>query len=210
MKNKEQHLYDLEEDLAPWLPRENEMGDILDVAATAVSELDAEIERVENGLRLQDAPTGDDLEEIAYPLSLTIDENETVEKFRSRVLSSFNSLTTHGSPEEILQAASSLLNVEKENIKLENIDGSPNFNIIVPSESIDAEFGSTDEVVDLLLNSTSTTYGINVIESGTLDYISKTEYENSNYDTTAGYGTLDADGNVTSGGTYSDYYEGDE
>lgn len=210
MKDKKQHLFDLEEDLAPWLPRENEMGNILDVAASAVSQLDSEIQRVEDGLRPQDAPTANDLEEIAYPLSLTKDGDEDVDEFRRRVLNSFNSLTTHGSPEEILQAAASLLNVEQENIKLENIEGSPNFNVIVPTESIDAEFGSTDEVVDLLLDSTSTTYGINVIESGTLEYISETEYENSNYDTTAGYGTLDVDGNVTSGGTYSDYYEGDE
>lgn len=207
MKTKEQHLFGLEEDLKPWLPREGEMEIILSAAAKASEIFDIETKKVKQGLIIQEATSKAEIENISEPIGITSNDSEALEDFRKRALARFQTISSNGSPEDILTIANLLLNVTKENLVLNNIDTEAKFSLKAPSESIESEFGTTEDVIEVLLDATATTYGLNVIGTGTLDYVTPTELENGNYESDEVYATLDAGGNITSGGTYSGYYD---
>jgi len=207
MKTKEEHLHGLEEDLKPWLPREGEMGIIFSAAAEVSKIFDVEAEKVKQGLILQEATSKAEIENISESAGITTNDSESLEDFRKRALARFQTITSSGSPEDILTIANLLPNVNKENIVLDNIDTKAKFSVKAPSQSIESEFGTTEDVINLLLNATATTYGLNVFGIGTLDYVTPTELQNGNYDSAEVYATLDSNGNITSGGTYSGYYD---
>lgn len=208
MANKKDHIVALEEDLPPWMPRENKISTLLEAAAEGSVTLEDEIEQVKEGLTLQEANTEAEIEQIAAPLQITSDSGESVSNFRKRTLSKFNKITTSGSPEDIVDISSSLLNVPSSEIKLEELDGKPKFKITAPWDAINTEFGSREDVLDILLDATASTYSVEIFGQGSLEYITKTEWQNDNYDSSNGYATLDADDNITDGGTYSGYYAG--
>lgn len=206
MSKKEDHIRKLQEDLEPWLPRENEVGTLLSSAAEGTSTLGSEIEAVESGLTLPEANTKAELEQIAQPLGKTSDTNESLKKFRVRIQESFQKITSNGSPEDIVNLLSLILEVDKPEILLTPIDGEPIFEASVPAESIENKVGSQSTLKEILLDSTATTYGLDIFSRGTLKYITQTEWQNDNYDSDKGYATLDANDNVTDGGSYSSYY----
>ena len=206
MKTKQEHLIELEEDLAPWLPREQEMGRILSGAAAASMTLDQEIEDVDNGLNIREASTKKEVVKASQELDIQPRNDETLEEFKRRVLQKYNSLTVDGSPSGILESISNLFNSNKENIKIKNVDGEPVFEVEILADELDPKFGTVNSTLKLALDLTAANYALNFFREGDLDYISKSDYNSNNYDSSKGYATVDSDGNVTSGGTYSGYY----
>lgn len=205
MTKKEDHLYELESDLKPWLPRDEEIGKLLEGAATGAAELDQDMEAVREGLSLQEANTKAEIEQIAYPTQISSDESESLERFRSRAFVELQGLTRSGSPEEILELTSTVLGVSKNDLRLENAAGAK-FTISSPLSAINARFGSVEETIDILLDATAASYGLSIYGVGTLNYITEADRSNGDFNPDEGYATLDADGNITSGGTYSGTY----
>jgi hypothetical protein len=203
MSKKDAQLSELEADLAPWLPRSGENGKLLEAAAAGVAELSTEINEVESGLKLREAETLAEIEQIAEPTQINPDFGESLNSYRARTLQNFQSLTTHGKPEDILNVASSILNIEPEEIELQEVDTEPIFNVKIPLGAINSEVGSTEKAKNILLDSTAASYGINILTVGTLLYITESERNNANYDSSDGYATLDSNGDITNGGTYS-------
>lgn len=208
MATKKEEIINIEESLRPWLPRENEMGRVISATAEASSTLKNDIEEVQQGLWIQEAETINEVENIAEPFGLVKSEVESFEEFRRRVLKTFQNITNRGTPQDILNLVSSLLDIDEDNIRLENIDG-PTFIIYAPSNSINEIFATKSAVIQILLDATEASYGIEIIETGDLEYITPTEYDAGSWDND-GYADLDADGNVVGGATYSGYYEDDE
>lgn len=206
MATKSEILYQLEEDLAPWLPRENDTNVLLSAAAEGVSELDQEITEVLNGLTLRKASTKEELDQISRPLNMHSPPSENLETYRNRILQNFQLLTRNGSPEDILELASNLLDLQKTDIKLKKVDGEPKFRISAPISPVKKSFENKENATSILLDATGASYGIEIFGTGTLEYITPEERNTSSYDSSQGYATLDGDGNVTEGGTYSGYY----
>lgn len=208
MATKKEEIINIEESLRPWLPRENEMGRIISATAEASSKLKNDIEEVQRGLWIQEAETVAEVENIAEPFGMVKNESESFEEFRRRVLKTFQNITNRGTPFDILTLVSSLLDLDEENIRLENIEG-PTFNIYAPAGKINEIFATKSDIIQILLDATEASYGLNIIETGDLEYISVEEYDSGSWDND-GYADLDADGNIVGGATYSGYYEDNE
>jgi len=205
MKTKKEHLIELEEDLAPWLPREDQMGRILSGAATASMKFDREIEDVDNGLNIRTASTKEEVKKASQEINIEPKEGETLEKFKKRAIQQYNSLTLDGSPEAMLEGVSNLFDTDQENIEILNRSGEPTFDLRLDTGKLDTEFGNINETLKIALGLTASNYSINFYRLGTLEYITKEERNNDNFDTSYGYAKLDSNDNVTSGGTYSGY-----
>jgi len=206
MTTFEENKIALEEDLPAWFPRNDEVKRLLEGAATASSTLEKEIEEVKKGLILQEAQTKAEIEQIASPTRIKYKDSYSINEYRNRILKEFQKLSRNSSSKEIVELFSQLLNVDKELVKISNLENEPKLEIRAPLASIEEQFGSENLISEILLNSTAASYGLEVFGVGSLRYISESEYESETYDSSEGYATLDQDGNVTSGGTYSGYY----
>ena len=206
MSDKQEQINAIEEDLDPWLPRSGEWKHIIEGAASGSSELYHNIKEVERGLKLQEAETKAEVAQAAYPTQISSEPGESLESFRARAIKNLQILTSFGTPKDIIDLTAAILDVKIEDVRLEEVDGEPIFEVEVPLPSIETNIGSESETAEILLDGTAASFGLEVFGIGTLEYITESEYKNGNYDTSHGYATLDADGNITSGGTYSGYY----
>jgi len=206
MSDKQEQINAIEEDLDPWLPRTGEWKHIIEGAASGSSELHHDIKEVERGLKLQKAETKAEISQIAYPAQISSESGESLESYRARALKNLQTLTSFGTPKDIIDLTAAILGVEIREVRLEEVDSKPTFRVKVPLTSIETNIGSESETAEILLDGTAASFGVEVFGIGTLDYISESDYENGNYDTSRGYATLDANGDVTDGGTYSGYY----
>jgi hypothetical protein len=203
---REENLNKLKEELNGWMPSDGAVEELLDASAKGMADLDVAKEKAGKALNTHTATTIADLEYFGDILRVYPYDTESVEHYRKRIETQFRKLSISGKPEEILDFTAALLEISREKITIENIEGSPNFLITVPGQSIENTVLNQSEAAGFLSGVAASTYGGNIKATGTLKYISKTEYNNSNYDTSKGYATLDQNDDVTSGGTYSALY----
>jgi len=206
MTHKSEHINAIQEDLDPWLPRTGEWKKLIEAGATGSAELGHEIEEVKRGLKIQEAETKAEIAQIAYPTQISSTPGESLNSFRARTIKNLQSLTSFGTPSDIVELIAAILEVDVNEVVLEHVDGKPIFQAKAPLQSIETKIGSEDKTAELLLEGTAASFGIEVFGIGTLAYITETEYQNNSYDSSKGYATLDSNGDITDGGTYSGYY----
>jgi hypothetical protein len=204
--SREENLNKLKSELKPWMPSDGPVEELLDASAEAMADLDVAKEKAGNALNTQTANTIEDLEYFGDILKVYPYDGESVEHYRKRIEIEYKKLTISGKPEEILDFTSELIEISREKITIKNVEGSPNFQISFPEQSIENNVLSRSEAGEFLSEVSASTYGGAIKSTGTLGYITETEYNNSNYDTSKGYATLDQNGDITSGGTYSAVY----
>jgi hypothetical protein len=201
VRSKKENLVELKDDLADFLPREGNTDALLDPPATALTAIQKETNRTKQSLRVETAFTDSQLDELALVVGVSKEENQKV--YKSKVKTAYQNLTQNGSPNDFLEFTSSVLNVPPEQIAIRDIETEANFQIVVPSTAVDNAIGGIDLASEILSTGTASTYGVKMITTGTLRYVSETEYSNNNYDTSAGY----ADTGTDTGGTYSGRYQ---
>jgi hypothetical protein len=206
-KSKEEHLDSLKADLNGWMPAEGNVEEMLAASAESMAEFDKTKNRVGNALNIQTAETIKDLEAWGEVVKEYPDQSDSVELYKKKILTKFQQLSVAGRPNEILDYTADLLGVEPSKIQIQNVEDTPNFKVTVPSQAIADSVLSSTTVGNLLTDVGAATYGAIVPILGSLEYISETEYNNSNYDTSKGYATLDTNDNITSGGTYGTAYQ---
>lgn len=202
----EEELDAIQDDLAPYLPRSDEIEKLLRPAAAAAAELKQDISSAKDGLRPQTAESKEELSKFGSLIGIEASPNESVELYRQDVTAQYQQLTASGTPHEILTFLSRFLGVSQSNIELEQKDESATFSAKIPLQSIKEKGASEESVKEIAQKITAATYGIDLIGTGTLEYVTATEYYAESYDPQFGYATLDADGNVNDGGTYSANY----
>jgi len=196
-------LTELQTNLKPWLPQGGQTEQLLEPVAKACAELETEYEKVESGTRVLTADSKEELNYFAEVVGITPDESESVEFYRKRILSELAKLSSDGSPKSILEFTTLLFDVRPQAVTLENTTGSGGFTIRLPLTVIQNQVDTAKKATRLFENITASTYGVDISGTGTLEYITPSEYNNSNYDTQYGYATI-SNGSVTDGGTYSE------
>lgn len=206
-KSKQEHLDYLKAELNGWIPSEGNVEAMLAASAESMAEFDQTKHRVGNALNIQSAETIDDLRKWGEIVEEYPDQSDSVELYKKKVLTKFQQLSVSGRPGEILDYTSELLGIEGEKIQIQNVENNPSFQVTIPSQSVQNSKLDNVDIERLLSNVSAATYSSIIQVLGSLKYISEAEYNNNNYDTSAGYATLDNNGDVTSGGTYGTAYQ---
>jgi hypothetical protein len=200
MTLQEEKLLEMETDLDDFLPRGENVEAIMVPVANASATLDSEITSVREGLHPETANNREELGKLS--LSDVEYEGEKKEEVRSSVLMEYHPLTRGGTPQDILDFMTSLIDVAEENIILREIDLKATFGLTVPVGSFDDVLGDTEYGVQRIQQITSSTYAVNVRIAGTLKYQTQSQYEEAETLRT-GYSDTPSD----SGGSYSALYQ---
>jgi len=202
--SKQEQINLMEEELPPWMPRTGDVGELIAPAAGAVDEQFSEITDVENSLFVDTADSKEELETISSPFGVKTTPSESLQQFQRSVKLSFRQISNSGHPQQILEAVSNILELSIESIRLERKDGCL-FVLKIPGGVLE-EDTSQDEIQELLSRIAASTYELELIQTGTLEYVTPEEYNTGSYDSTNGYGTPTEHDDDSDGGTYSDKY----
>jgi hypothetical protein len=192
----------MQDDVAEYLPTDQETEFILDAAAAGTADLDSLAEQAGKSMDPQTADTIEELRPFGELLGLQPDTSRSVEVYRKRILAKYQQLSVTGRPNEVLNFITFLFNIDPGKVTIKNPDGQAYLTASLPTQVLENTLLTSSEISSLIEDVTAAGLGAEIQRVGTLDYISETELNNGNYDASKGYATLDANGNVTSGGTY--------
>jgi hypothetical protein len=195
--------------LPGWMPTDESTGNfkLLDTVGHAIDRLDADIESVDNATTPQEAETVAQLEELAKMVQLPSKQNEGKEKYRTRVLVEFQHVTNEGSIDELVSNVATLLDVRIQKIDFRK-DGHGSITLAVPGSALDSLEITNSEFVNIAESLIAAGFNLSAIRRGTFTYITPTEYQNGNWDSSKGYDGLDTNGEPKdNGGTYAGLIE---
>lgn len=158
---------------------------------------------VREAKEVENAATFDQLTELAKFVGVSPRTGEGIEKYRLRVLSTFQNITSEGTPKDILNNAGYILGVSSENIDYSE-SNTPGLIVLgFPKAAVDNSELTTTQIVTLLDQNVAAGYNIKAIITGTLEFLSPQDYNNGLSDPSSGYDGLDVNGNPKgNGGTY--------
>jgi hypothetical protein len=195
---------DLVRALPNWMPKDPKSGNfsLLIPAGQRIERAEADIETIKNETILQYASKIGSIELISESVGAPQSKNDSVEKYRLKTISEFQSITNESTIDNILQRISSLLNVNIENLEYEEQNG---FSIIyIPSLALENLTISVNEFSTIVNSLSVAGYSIDIQITGTLDFVTPEQYQSGEYDSEFGYDSLDTDGEPGgTGGTYS-------
>lgn len=195
--------------LPGWMPTDESTGNfkLLDTVGHAIDRLDADIEAVDNATKPQEAETVAQLEELAKMVELPSKQGEGKEKYRTRVLVEFQHVTNEGSIDELVSNVATLLDVQIQKIDFKK-DGHGSITLAVPGSALDSLEITNSEFVNIAESLIAAGFNLSAIRRGTFTYITPTEYQNGNWDSSKGYDGLDTNGErKDNGGTYAGLIE---
>jgi hypothetical protein len=204
--------------LPSWMPRDESTGNfkLLDTVGRAIDRLDGDIIDTENANTVQHAETGAQLEELAKLVDLAPKESEAREKYRSRVISEFQTVTSEGTPATLIENTATVLDVKPQKIGYRKVSENGAVELSVPGDALDAISISSSEFVRIIGRNSAAGFRIEATIQGTFTYISPSSYSGGDpYDpaalnSTAEYGHdgLDSNGDPKeNGGTYAGLIE---
>jgi len=206
-KLTDDHLQHLKENTSAWFPTEGDTEKLFIPAAESLHDLDEEIKETQAGLYLETASTFAEVEKLGEIVGVSPADSDTLQYYKKRVATQYQQLSQSGNPVDILSYASTLFEVDKETLTLDFIDGKAKFKLSAPTGAIESNVQNTSNAVDVFQEITAATFSADVIGRGTLEYITESEYQNSNYDSSKGYDGLDSNGDPKgNGGTYGTLY----
>jgi len=195
---------DLVRALPNWMPKDPKSGNfsLLIPAGQRIERAEADIETIKNETILQYASKIGSIKLISESVGAPQSKNDSVEKYRLKTISEFQSITNESTIDNILQRISSLLNVNIENLEYEEQNG---FSIIyIPSLALENLTISVNEFSTIVNSLSVAGYSIDIQITGTLDFVTPEQYQSGEYDSEFGYDSLDTDGEPGgTGGTYS-------
>ena len=198
--------------LPEYMPKDPNSGNfrLLSTIAERIDDLDSDISAVDRAKNAQTADTIEQLDHLARLVDLKPYQDETLEHFRSRVISEFQLVTSEGTVNDLLTATATILNTRVNSIRYteQHTSGSGRCQVGVPSSKLsDIELSDTEfiEIVDQLIPSS---YAVDVLLNGTFSYVSVSDYESGNFGRDYGYDGLDSGGDPkNNGGTYAGVLE---
>ena len=195
-----QETEDLVRALPNWMPKDPNSGNfsLLVPAGRALERTETDIETIDKETALQYASEIGSVELISEPIGTTQKTNDSIEKYRLRAISEFQSITNESTVNDILERISSLVDVDVGNLEYEEQSG---FSIVyIPSKAIENLTIFVNEFSTIVGSLSVAGYTINIQVIGTLNFVTPEQYQSGEYDPEFGYGTVDGNG---SGGTYS-------
>lgn len=181
---------------------------LLDVVGRKVDTLDADISAIDRASTVQHADTVAQIEELAKLVGVPARENESKEKYRTRVMAEFQLATTEGTAGDLINNTSTILDIDPSNITYSELPGT--ISIGVPGSAVSALNISEGDVATIIDRQAAAGYSVNSLKIGTFTYITPTDYNDAGFvhDPKLGYDGLDVNGDPKgNGGTYAGLIE---
>lgn len=205
--------------LPPWMPRYPGSGNfkLLDVTGHGIDRVENDLADLDTASSVHTADTIPQLSQLAKLVDLPPRENEPVEKYRTRVIAEFQTMTTEGTPQDVIENTATLLDVDPTKIGYEELDENGVVSIHVPGKALDNLNLSDDEFIAIVGKHVAAGYRIQATISGTFTFLAEADYTgpydsvNGGYDPASltsdpalGHDGLDANGDPKgNGGTYA-------
>lgn len=196
--------------LPSWMPRAEDTGNfkLLDTVGRAIDRLDHDIRDIDNANTVQYAETTPQLEELAKLVDLPSKENESREKYRSRTIAEFQTMTTEGTPADVIINAATLLDIDPTEITYKKLNENGVVSLGLPGKALDSQNISDTEFVEIITKHAAAGFRIEATVRGTFTYITPSDYQNGNHDPDRAYTGLDSNGEPKdTGGTYAGLLE---
>lgn len=198
--------------LPNYMPKDPESGNyrLLSTLSERIESLRGNVEQIDRAASVQKADTIEQLDRLARLVNLKPYQGETKEHFRARIIAEFQLVSSEGTIEDLLNATSVILDTPTDKIGYtEYPDTFPgNCRLSVPLSKLESIEFTNSEFVDIVGRLIPSGYSIEIYLDGTFTYISEGDYTGGNFDTSAGYDSLDESGNPNdSGGTYAGILE---
>ena len=192
-------------DLPAWLNKNYGSNNyaLMQALGESFDVLDAYIESVEDAATPYYADTITQLERHGALVGVTPRDGESVESYRTRVISGFQKINASGTHADILGSVSTLLNTNTGAIKFLPSTEDGLVRLGLPSSALENLNISADEFVDEIQDQLTAGYRIDVQLTGTLKYISVPAFDAGVWDRDAGYDSLVNGEPTGEGGTYS-------
>lgn len=148
----------------------------------------------------------DALHELGKLVQVTPQANESLERYRTRVIAEFSLSSNKGTIEDVLQTAALILEVRQKDLVYEESVGGENGAILItiPQSAVQGSKLTESEIAKFLDRLIAAGYRIDTAVRGTFEHISVSGYNNNNHDAQKGYDGLDANGDPkNNGGTYA-------
>lgn len=198
--SKQEQLNNIESDMENWLPKTGEMRELLEPVAESSARYLQITDDVYESLIIETAK-GQELENIGNPLGVYRNTNEKDELYQARIKSFYRQIINNGSPSDIIESLSLILNISKQSVVVEN-KGGVEFGVEVPVKSLQNKSFTENNIENILNTLSAATYTISVTGSGTLEYITPSEYNTGTTD--EGYADSESGIESDNRGTYSE------
>jgi hypothetical protein len=198
--SKQEQLNNIESDMENWLPKTGEMRELLEPVAESSARYLQATDDVYQSLIIETAQ-GQELENIGNPLGVYRNTNEKDELYQARIKSFYRQIINNGSPSDIIESLSLILNISKQSVIVEN-GGGVEFRVKVPLKSLQNKSFTENNIENILNTLSAATYTISVTGSGTLEYITPSEYNTGTTD--EGYADSESGIDSDNRGTYSE------
>lgn len=196
--------------LPPWMPRDESSGNfkLLDVVGRGFDRLGDDISDADDASNVQTAQSVEQVETHAKLVGVVPKSEESVEKYRRRVVGEFQNTTNEGDLPGILKNISILLDVNIGEVGY--IESAENGSVLltVPGNSIDSGPLTQEEFGEIISDQVAAGFRAEIQIRGTFTYVTSTVYNNENHDAAAGYDGLDSNSDQKdNGGTYAGIIE---
>lgn len=197
------------ERLPPWMPTHDASGNfkLLDTVGRAIDRLEDDITSADNATTVQHANKVAELEKLGRLVDLPPKQNESREKYRTRLISEFQLNTNEATIGEIINNVAEMLDVPPEKVHFSK-EAHGTLTLSVPGDALENLAISSGEFVTIIGKLTAAGFNVDAFKRGTFTYITPTVYQDNGHTASRGYTGLDADGDPKdTGGTYAGLIE---
>lgn len=148
----------------------------------------------------------DALYELGKLMQVSPQEDESITRYRSRVMAEYSLVTCKGTIEDVLETAAAILDVNVESLRYSEPAGGEHGTVLleIPVSAVNNLELELSELSNILNRLLAAGYRIETSVSGTFTYLSPTQYEDDAHDPELGYDGLDTNGEPKdNGGTYA-------
>lgn len=173
--------------------------DLLEPIGSELRKIEDDLVSIEDAMLPQTAKTKDQLQGMADLVGLVPTEGESLEHYRARILAEFQVVTSNGTIPDLLWGMSNIFGVKVTSIGPyeENTSGGQ-ASLTVPKGALDKTELTESEVAGLATKLVPAPYFINAFQSGDLEFVTPTTYDNvengtDSWDNYPGYDGLSTD-----------------
>lgn len=192
--------------LPAWMPTTESSGNfkLLDPVGRAFDRLKEDIDGVDNATTVQNAESIEQVQKLAKLVEVTPKSNESLEKYRKRVISEFQNATSEGDIPGLFENVSTLLGLKVSQIGYFESSENGSFILSVPGDSIDNAAVTQSEFSEIITDQVAAGFRADIQSRGTFTYLTPAEYNNNEHDPSKAYDGLDSNGDPKGdGGTYA-------
>jgi hypothetical protein len=174
--------------------------------AKYIDSTDDDVQTISDAIDVKNADDIETLARLGKLVNVVPYENEGLEHYRARVLAEYALSTCEGTINDVLVNAANILDVSPESINYNEPVGNEygTVELSFPKRAINESTLTDSELSTILDRLLPASYRIDTFIPGSFEYITPTEYNNNNHDSTKGYDGLDANGDPKdNGGTYA-------